>query len=301
MPLRRTPVPDPLPLKRCTRCREKLPTSKFQERPKGRYGVAGICIECMEVRYKTEDFTCSRCGQRRPGEDFHRGAQGSVIAQPCKSCRTEMSEIKTRLKRVSEGRAPYHKLSQINEAARTAVCKECGPVHVYATGTRNGSGWRCGKKSDLVSAAWYDEKAKVINKRAAQRWHRIRDVRGEEMRGVCTQCGDVPVKWSGSHFTCANPDRQKKRAEDERRRKRLKVYGMEPEDYDRLREAQNGVCAICGGTDARIDSFGGLVIDHDHRTGKVRGLLCSNCNPGLGFFKDDPKVLRAAIAYLESR
>ena len=51
------------------------------------------------------------------------------------------------------------------------------------------------------------------------------------------------------------------------------------------------LCCICGEKQE-------LVIDHDHRTGKVRGLLCGSCNKGLGFFKDNKKYLNSAIKYL---
>lgn len=65
-----------------------------------------------------------------------------------------------------------------------------------------------------------------------------------------------------------------------------------------LREEQQGLCAICGV--AEVDApRGRLHLDHDHGTNAIRGLLCGNCNAGLGQFKDDPKRLLAAIDYLQ--
>ena len=58
-------------------------------------------------------------------------------------------------------------------------------------------------------------------------------------------------------------------------------------------EQANG-CAICGNSDKRLH------VDHDHATGKVRGLLCMECNVSLGKFKDSPELLRKAIVYLET-
>lgn len=62
-------------------------------------------------------------------------------------------------------------------------------------------------------------------------------------------------------------------------------------------QAQSGVCAICK-TKGAIDGHH-LAIDHDHKNGRIRGLLCSTCNKGLGQFKDKGSLLRAAITYLE--
>jgi hypothetical protein len=69
-------------------------------------------------------------------------------------------------------------------------------------------------------------------------------------------------------------------------------YGITAKDADAMLAAQAGVCAIC------LRAPAGHV-DHDHETGAVRALLCFNCNGGLGQFKDDPAVLRAAADYIE--
>jgi hypothetical protein len=69
-------------------------------------------------------------------------------------------------------------------------------------------------------------------------------------------------------------------------------YGIGADDFDRMVAAQGGVCAICGRPDPEH-------VDHDHETGEVRGILCFNCNGGLGQFRDDVDALRAAAAYLE--
>ncbi len=73
-------------------------------------------------------------------------------------------------------------------------------------------------------------------------------------------------------------------------------------DYDALFKKQGGKCAICGEPETIKDSRNGkrkkLAIDHCHGTGKLRGLLCTRCNTGLGCFVDDPTRLAAAITYL---
>lgn len=69
-------------------------------------------------------------------------------------------------------------------------------------------------------------------------------------------------------------------------------------DYDAMLLSQDGKCAICG-TETSAGK-GRFSVDHDHGTGKIRGLLCNNCNAGIGLLKDDPRVLRYAANYLES-
>lgn len=72
-------------------------------------------------------------------------------------------------------------------------------------------------------------------------------------------------------------------------------YGITLEEYQVLERQQDGLCAICGqlNYDGRP-----LVVDHDHSTGAVRGLLCHPCNRGLGQFKDDYSLVAKAAAYL---
>lgn len=76
----------------------------------------------------------------------------------------------------------------------------------------------------------------------------------------------------------------------------MKKYGITVEDYVRMLVEQNGRCAICLSEYPGPNAFH---VDHDHATGKVRGLLCTRCNPGLGYFRDDPELLARAIEYLK--
>lgn len=73
-------------------------------------------------------------------------------------------------------------------------------------------------------------------------------------------------------------------------------YGLEPQHKAALLDAQNNSCAICN---YKFDQkIGDMKVDHDHLSGKVRGLLCDLCNRGLGMFKDNPDNLTSAISYL---
>jgi hypothetical protein len=73
-------------------------------------------------------------------------------------------------------------------------------------------------------------------------------------------------------------------------------YGLTPEQVETMR---GDGCGICQVVDDPTDRWGTLHVDHDHATGRVRGVLCNGCNNGLGRFKDDPALLRAAADYLE--
>jgi len=112
----------------------------------------------------------------------------------------------------------------------------------------------------------------------------------EERRHTC------PPKFCS--IACSRKERvaSGKAKEAVKRSHRWTKYGLTPEQYDAL--ILDARCAICetqewNGRDNKPH------IDHDHKTGRVRGVLCHSCNTSLGHFKDDPALLRAAIAYLE--
>jgi hypothetical protein len=94
----------------------------------------------------------------------------------------------------------------------------------------------------------------------------------------------------------AYKEKNRARIQGENRERHLRqTYGLTPEQYDAMNSAQNGLCAICSRSE-----IGGLHIDHDHRTGSVRGLLCGRCNKAIGLFDDDPYRIQAAGIYLLS-
>lgn len=74
---------------------------------------------------------------------------------------------------------------------------------------------------------------------------------------------------------------------------RRRLYGLNEEEYNNMILSQNNLCAICNKPSDKT-----LHIDHDHVTGRVRGLLCSNCNLGIGLLEEDLVVLNRAIEYL---
>lgn len=91
-----------------------------------------------------------------------------------------------------------------------------------------------------------------------------------------------------ARYKAKHPDRQR----EVQQRRVLRKYGLTLEQYEAILAGQNGRCAICHKVSDR------LVIDHCHRTGEVRGILCGTCNVGVGMFDDSAEHLQAAIKYL---
>lgn len=120
-------------------------------------------------------------------------------------------------------------------------------------------------------------------------------------------------RWWDAHPEAASAKRHKRywnNIEDEKKRHRKFItenpeymrtsmlkrkYGLTPKDFDRMSKEQGGVCAVC----KLVPGGKGFYIDHNHETGRVRGLLCFTCNMALGLLKDSAIVARSAAEYLE--
>lgn len=81
-----------------------------------------------------------------------------------------------------------------------------------------------------------------------------------------------------------------------------KQFGITLEQYDEMHKSQGGVCSICAKPEVEMRGMKvkHLAVDHCHRTGKIRGLLCQRCNKMLGYSRDNPRVLLAAVEYLNA-
>ena len=114
---------------------------------------------------------------------------------------------------------------------------------------------------------------------------------------ACRKCGTVFKPQAPSHLYCSQDCATEALAD----RYYKRVYGMLAKDYKAMFEKQNGLCAICytPGFNMKDTNQSQLVVDHCHSTGKVRGLLCHNCNRALGLFQDLIEVVDNAKRYLE--
>lgn len=113
----------------------------------------------------------------------------------------------------------------------------------------------------------------------------------------CKGCGSVTRKVTAPGPRCASCHREAKKASRRASHGRwiLKTYGLTIEQYEALYEAQGGVCFICQRATGKTRR---LAVDHDHKTGYVRGLLCKPCNSVLAHFRDDTDTVLRVGSYL---
>lgn len=140
----------------------------------------------------------------------------------------------------------------------------------------------------------------------------------ETFKKVCTRCKQLEDHYVKSPSRCincrkadkltANLSEEERLARNKRQLERyhqnpvqarntmlLYKYGITAEEYDVMLAQQGGVCAICKAPPTTRR----LAVDHDHETGKIRGLLCSRCNPALGMLLDKIEHAQSLIEYLE--
>lgn len=119
---------------------------------------------------------------------------------------------------------------------------------------------------------------------------------------VCRNCASQQrVEWRRKNRDADNAKRRLRHKPDVMRRYNLKRFGLTPEQYQAIHGAQNGLCAICAKPERRLmrERPTSLAVDHDHETGRVRGLLCAACNTAIGQLQDNSEIAAKAAAYLK--
>ena len=152
------------------------------------------------------------------------------------------------------------------------------------------------RDKNFISDSWYDDFYKFAEDMGEKpsSSHRLERINKDQgfSKDNCYWKETIPctdrAEWM-RNYRKKNPQKFK---EYELKRR----LGLPFEDYELMVNNQNNLCAIC----KQPEKFNGsLAVDHCHESGDVRGLLCTNCNRGLGHFKDSVEVLNNAIKYLE--
>lgn len=114
----------------------------------------------------------------------------------------------------------------------------------------------------------------------------------------CKECGNLFTPTAPSELYCSDLCKDKGSASAYL----IRNYGISYEEYMRMHSEQGGKCKLCGGEGflMRKHHKTKLVVDHCHSTGKIRGLLCHNCNRALGLMQDNVETLQNAIDYLKT-
>lgn len=271
-------------MKTCTRCHRDLPLTDYQRHARNKDGLQYICRDCtreiralrkppaVHVLPHDDGKRCKRCDTFKPWSDFHASRAARDGHQTyCVSCAAEAT------KRSQERNAEAFILrgAEKRANARTTgvkTCTKCGetkPVLEFYLhrGTKDGRTTYCAACQRAASRAWTAANAERVRERNAE-------------------------------YVASHPKETRRRG----RQGQLRLYGLNEAQYAAMLAEQNGVCAICLQTERYIDARTGeprkLSVDHDHTTGKNRGLLCGHCNRGIGQFSDEPERLRRAADYL---
>lgn len=173
----------------------------------------------------------------------------------------------------------------------TSACKECTREETRITAANQQD------KADKVTGKSCRD-CKVF--KPLDDFHRSRTCKfGRE--SVCSACQNA--KTAERHAKLKNDPEYRQKMKVKDRTQGLQRYGLTDSSYQVMYDSQKGLCAICNKPECarqnKSISLRSLCVDHDHKTGKVRQLLCSQCNHGLGNFKEDIAVLLAAADYLK--
>lgn len=146
---------------------------------------------------------------------------------------------------------------------------------------------------DRINAKRRENRRKNKEKaRLKQREHRQKN--GERINAI-------KRAWHAKNKNTINANRNTQASRDPQQRRAYslkKLYGITLREYDIMANQQNNLCAICQRPPSGKGCHAVLAVDHDHKSGKVRGLLCAGCNKLLGYAKDNASVLQNAILYL---
>lgn len=259
-------------LKRCTRCLEDKPLAEFHKHKSGRGGLTSQCKECVKRPPAIRE--CRRCDATWLSDRIGRALK------LCPTC-----DLQYKVCRICKQIRPHSDFG-VSRATRLGLrteCKGCTKTPRSTTCLACGADWKVYGPGVLPKLCRQCEVLqKVCHECRCPKPHSEFNAAKGTRTGLNDKCRDCAKRW---HRT---------RGAQLKRINHLKTkYGMTIDDWDRMYAQQGGKCACCK------DEFGMLpAVDHCHKTGAVRGILCSECNTGLGFLGDSVDGLSQAETYL---
>jgi hypothetical protein len=209
-------------------------------------------------------------------------------------------------------------MEKLEGMAHCGQCKTYKPNEEFAPSQRHNGGWcrachkakyrqirpalpsiECETCGGIIEEPLHDQRFCSAACKMKARYWRL-SPRQEKSCGTCG--ADIThMRRDAEYCSSACMQKAKARRLTPRQRRELDLwsnYGITHDQYDAMLVAQDGGCAICG-NGGEQSRFGVLHVDHDHETGRVRGLLCDSCNLSIGKFRDNPAMLRRAADYIE--
>ena len=172
------------------------------------------------------------------------------------------------------------------------VCQRCSNVYFGYKISKRCEACRKKAKVEWEKNRLQDKEYKERRAKSVKAWYLAnKDKKYEYNKNWAKKNSDKMVEYQ-KQWAKRNPDKYR----EKNRRRNLSQFGITTEDYAELLNSQGDVCAICRKT---CKTGRRLAVDHNHKTGKVRGLLCNNCNQGLGKFKDSKELIMQAYEYLK--
>ena len=235
--------------------------------------------------------TCRRCGEAHSTSHFYESKREKDGLSPvCISCRPKRARVRqSRRTRTEDGR----------EAVLCSCCKK----------------WLPSKDFSITAKGYYSSRCKECNKATGAKWlrQRIEHV----LANVLDHSGESPllshpayaqdrkrlaryiVTAHNNYRASKRGNRHRRDATRHRRKERHAFRAVSLEDYAAFVASRSTSCECCGTLFGSI-TMAECVVDHCHKTGALRGLVCQDCNRGIGLFRDDIDVLIRAKAYLEA-
>lgn len=278
-------------MKRCPGCTVAKPLADFHRSTRSADGLQRLCKDCGN------DARRQRVALRR---------QETLAALPpddCKRC-PRCGEVKAR--------SEYHRNRRTRDGLQT-YCRPCSNDIRRDYEQRHASDIAARRNERLARAQVDGEKTctKCHVTKPRVEFYRHRTTR-DGRATYCIQCvKDDRRAWVAANAERVREQNQRYAAENPQKRSRdhrqfwLRAYGLDQNAYQALLDAQGNVCAICLMPERYIDARTGeprrLSVDHDHQSGRVRGLLCGRCNRALGQLDDDPDRFARAAIYLQQQ